>query len=78
MCYVGDNIKKDFVAPEELGMRCIWFRNRDGLYYIEEDNNYAWTIEEKNTYRAYMADRQPEFADQLGEKGKLFEKTSHF
>lgn len=33
MCYVGDNIKKDFIAPEELGMRCIWFRNRDGLYY---------------------------------------------
>lgn len=33
MCYVGDNIKKDFVAPEKLGMRCIWFRNKDGLYY---------------------------------------------
>lgn len=23
MCYVGDNIKKDFVAPEQLGMGCI-------------------------------------------------------
>lgn len=33
MCYVGDNIKKDFIAPEKLGMRCIWFRNKDGLYY---------------------------------------------
>lgn len=32
MCYVGDNIKKDFIAPEKLGMRCIWFRNKDGLY----------------------------------------------
>lgn len=32
MCYVGDNIKKDFIAPQQLGMRCIWFRNRDGLY----------------------------------------------
>lgn len=32
MCYVGDNIRKDFQAPENLGMRCIWFRNKDGLY----------------------------------------------
>lgn len=32
MCYVGDNIKKDFVAPEKLGMRTIWFRNKEGLY----------------------------------------------
>lgn len=32
MCYVGDNTKKDFIAPQQLGMRCIWFQNRDGLY----------------------------------------------
>ena len=32
MCYVGDNTKKDFIAPEELGMRSIWFKNKDGLY----------------------------------------------
>lgn len=32
MCYVGDNINKDFIAPEQLGMRCIWFKNQDGLY----------------------------------------------
>ena len=32
MCYVGDNIKKDFIAPEKLGMRSIWFKNVDGLY----------------------------------------------
>lgn len=32
MCYVGDNIKKDFIAPKQLGMRSIWFRNKDGLY----------------------------------------------
>lgn len=36
MCYVGDNIQKDFIAPEEFGMRCIWFRNKDGLYYRSE------------------------------------------
>ena len=32
MCYVGDNTKKDFIAPKELGMRSIWFKNSDGLY----------------------------------------------
>lgn len=33
MCYVGDNLTKDFMAPDKLGIRSIWFRNRDGLYY---------------------------------------------
>lgn len=32
MCYVGDNIKKDFKAPEQLGMKSIWLKNPDGLY----------------------------------------------
>ena len=30
--YIGDNIHKDFIALEKMGMRCIWFRNKDGLY----------------------------------------------
>ena len=32
MCYVGDNINKDFIAPQQLGMSSIWFKNPDGLY----------------------------------------------
>lgn len=32
MVYVGDNVKKDFLAHEELGMRSVWFRDLDGLY----------------------------------------------
>lgn len=32
MAYVGDNLKKDFIAPQHLGMKCIWFKNTDGLY----------------------------------------------
>lgn len=35
MCYVGDNIAKDFDAPEKLGMYSIWFRNSDGIYISE-------------------------------------------
>ena len=37
MAYIGDNIRKDFTAPEKLGMRCIWFQNPDGLYYEERE-----------------------------------------
>lgn len=33
MSYTGDNITKDFITPEKLGMRSIWFKNTDGLYY---------------------------------------------
>lgn len=33
MVYVGDNIKKDFIAPKELGMAMIYFINPEGLYY---------------------------------------------
>ena len=32
MVYVGDNIKKDFAAPEKLGMGYVFFRNPDGIY----------------------------------------------
>lgn len=32
MVYVGDNPKKDFIAPYALGMKSIWFKNIDGLY----------------------------------------------
>lgn len=32
MCYVGDNVRKDFIVPEKLKMKSIWFQNEDGLY----------------------------------------------
>ncbi len=33
MCYIGDNIKKDFIAPQKLGMRAIYYQNKEGLYF---------------------------------------------
>lgn len=36
MAYVGDNIEKDFQAPRQLGMRWIYFKNKDGLYFQNE------------------------------------------
>lgn len=38
--YVGDNQAKDFRAPQQLGMRSIYFANQDGLYYDEKDISY--------------------------------------
>lgn len=32
MVYVGDNVNKDFQAPQQLGMMGVWLRNGDGLY----------------------------------------------
>ena len=32
MVYIGDNIRKDFIAPDSLGMKSIYFINEDGLY----------------------------------------------
>lgn len=33
MYYAGDNAKKDFITPEKVEMKSIWFRNKDSLYY---------------------------------------------
>jgi len=30
--YIGDNIKKDFIAPEKLGMKTVYLKNEKGLY----------------------------------------------
>lgn len=38
MVYVGDNVSKDFIAPKELGMNCVWVRNKEGLYYNESND----------------------------------------
>lgn len=37
--YVGDNPKKDFQACKQLGMGCIYFKNMDGLYSEEINDN---------------------------------------
>ena len=38
--YVGDNPAKDFQAPQQLGMRSVYFVNQDGLYREEMDVSY--------------------------------------
>jgi len=33
MCYIGDNLKKDFIAPSKLGMNFIFYCNKTGIYF---------------------------------------------
>ena len=32
LVYVGENPNKDFLAPRQLGMRWLYFKNKEGLY----------------------------------------------
>ena len=36
MCYIGDNLSKDFIAPDMLGMKSFYYKNLEGLYLEKE------------------------------------------
>ena len=36
--YIGDNPTKDFQAPQQLGMKSLWFKNEDGLYSTDGES----------------------------------------
>lgn len=38
--YVGENAEKDFQAPQQLGMKSVWLKNKDGLYRSQADRDY--------------------------------------
>lgn len=42
--YVGDNPLKDFQAPQQLGMKSLWFKNEDGLYSTSIGSNVHMII----------------------------------
>ncbi|WP_242964287.1 HAD-IA family hydrolase [Eubacterium sp. An3] len=43
MLYVADNPTKDFQAPQQLGMKSVWFRNEDGLYTVSYLDKASYT-----------------------------------
>ena len=43
-CYIGDNLNKDFIAPEKLGMVTILFQNKNGLYNLKNQNENHCTF----------------------------------
>lgn len=53
--YIGDNYIKDSQAPRQLGMKFVWLRNEDSLYFKFDENhvanqNYIDTITELYTF----------------------------
>lgn len=44
MIYIGDNIRKDFIAPKALGMRWIWYYNSEGIYkeQTRAEQSFNW------------------------------------
>lgn len=54
MMYIGDNQNKDFQAPKQLGMRCLYFENKDGLYYNEETPEGDYEMKIDNMADAYQ------------------------
>lgn len=53
--YVGDNPSKDFQAPEQLGMRWIYFNNSDGLYG-ERGRSIKQVIRSLNDIKGFVWD----------------------
>lgn len=46
--YIGDNLNKDFIAPEKLGIKSIYLNNSDGIYYGK--NKGITTMDSENEY----------------------------
>ncbi len=42
IAYVGDNPRKDFYAPAQLGMKSIYFKNKDGLYSFDSEIKFTF------------------------------------
>lgn len=51
--YIGDNPIKDFQAPQQLGMKSIYFNNTDGLYTTDVNLNIE-TIKAITDIRCYI------------------------
>ena len=42
--YVADNPTKDFQAPQQIGIKSVFFANTDGIYSLQENSNYQYTL----------------------------------
>ena len=49
MVYVGDNVSKDFITANKLGMSTVFINREDGVYSnIEIDEEYLAKLEVKS------------------------------
>ena len=51
--YVGDNQQKDFQAPQQPGMKSVYFQNEQGLYNHREEVNNKSLIVIKDLHELY-------------------------
>lgn len=51
--YVGDNPAKDFRAPQQLGMKSLWFKNADGIYQ-DTNKDSGWTVRTINELKVAL------------------------
>ena len=54
MIYIGDNLNKDFQAPKQLGMRSLYFENKDGLYYNDKASEGDYEMKIDSMVDAYQ------------------------
>lgn len=58
--YIGDNLMKDFQAPQQLGMKSVWFMNQDGLYTVKgKESNVQSFLE----LREFIFDQEGNYQD---------------
>ena len=50
MIYVGDNTGKDFIAPKQLGMNVLHYKNPAGIYYTSESSCYDFVEKLEDVY----------------------------
>lgn len=56
--YVGDNIEKDFQAPQQLGMKGMRILNADSMYFADiRNNSYARAIKSINELYAIIKNK---------------------
>lgn len=53
IAYAGDNPVKDFQAPKQLGMKCVYFENSDGLYFLEHFDTNILIINNITEFEKY-------------------------
>lgn len=65
MVYVGDNLQKDFIAPETLGMSCVYFCNPDGLYSKTKQSRYIEVERLQDLFRLFSLEESVAVPERL-------------
>lgn len=62
MIYVADNPSKDFQAPQQLGMKSVWFRNEDGIYSLDNECS-IWGVDSISNFVSEILEKERDADD---------------